>query len=139
MVGVEAFPDTRWGAQLGTFSGLFGPVFNEIHTLTSLPIFIVETNLAPLDGSGYQFLSGFVSDACSHGGDGILQLQNTQTLSGTQWNGTRQGHGRRLRHRHHGRPLTTPAPCLHASPRDPVLPVTLPVKQHGPTAADGGR
>ena len=86
VVGVEAFPDTRWGAQFGTFSGLFGPVFNEIHTLTSVPIFIVETSLAPLDGSGYQPLSGLASDAYSRSGDGILQLQKTQTLTGTQWN-----------------------------------------------------
>jgi len=85
MVGVEGFPNTRWGSQLGTFSGVFGPVFNEIHTLTSLPIFIAETNLAPLDGSGYQSLPGFISDLCSNGGDGVLQFQNTQTLSSTQW------------------------------------------------------
>ena len=86
MVGVEGYPDTQWDSQLGTFSGLFGPVFNEIHTLTRLPIFIAETNLAPLDGSGYQSLPGFISDLCSDGGDGVLQFQETQTLSGTQWN-----------------------------------------------------
>jgi transcriptional regulator with XRE-family HTH domain/tRNA A-37 threonylcarbamoyl transferase component Bud32 len=85
MVGVEGYPDTQWGSQLGTFSGLFGPVFDEIHALTSLPIFIAETDLAPLDGSGYQSLSGFISDLCSSGGDGVLQLQDTQTLSETQW------------------------------------------------------
>jgi beta-mannanase len=85
MVGVEGFPNTRWGSQLGTFSGVFGPVFHEIHTLTRLPIFIAETNLAPLDGSGYQPLPGFISDLCSNGGDGVLQFQDTQTLSSTQW------------------------------------------------------
>ena len=85
MVGVDGSPNTQWGSQLGTFSGVFGPVFNEIHTLTSLPIFIAETDLAPLDGSGYQSLPGFISDLCSDGGDGVLQFQETQTLSGTQW------------------------------------------------------
>jgi transcriptional regulator with XRE-family HTH domain len=85
MVGVEGFPNTRWGSQLGTFSGVFGPVFREIHTLTRQPIFVAETNLAPLDGSGYQSLSGFISDLCSNGGDGVLQFQDTQTLSSTQW------------------------------------------------------
>lgn len=85
MVGVEGFPDTRWGSQLGTFSGVFGPVFHEIHTLTRLPIFIAETNLAPLDGSGYQSLPGFISDLCSNGGDGLLQFQDTQSLSSRQW------------------------------------------------------
>ena len=85
MVGVEGFPSTQWGSQLGTFSGVFGPVFHEIHALTRLPIFIAETNLAPLDGSGYQSLPGFISDLCSNGGDGLLQFQQTQTLSSTQW------------------------------------------------------
>jgi len=85
MVGVEGFPNTDFGPQLGTFSGEFGPVFNEIHALSSLPIFIAETDLAPLDGSGYQSIPGFISDLCSNGGDGVLQYQDTQTLSGTQW------------------------------------------------------
>ncbi len=86
MVGVEGFPDTRWGPQLGTFSGIFGPVFHEIHTLTRLPIFLAETNLAPLDGSGYQSLRGFISDLCSNGGDGVLQFQDdAPPLSATQW------------------------------------------------------
>jgi hypothetical protein len=86
MVGVEGFPDTRWGSQLGTFSGVFGPVFHEIHARTSLPIFIAETNLAPLDGSGYQSLPEFISDLCSDGGDGVLQFQDdAPALSATQW------------------------------------------------------
>jgi beta-mannanase len=85
MVGVEGFPDTQWGSQLGTFSGLFGPVFHEIHALTRLPIFIAETNLVRLDGRGYQSLPGFISNLCSNGGDGILQFQDPETLSSTQW------------------------------------------------------
>ncbi|HEX6468294.1 MAG TPA: protein kinase [Streptosporangiaceae bacterium] len=85
MVGVEGILNTRWGSQLGTFSGVFGPVFHEIHTLTTLPIFIAETNLAPLDGSGYQSLPGFISDLCSNGGDGVLQYQSPP-LSKRQWN-----------------------------------------------------
>jgi transcriptional regulator with XRE-family HTH domain/tRNA A-37 threonylcarbamoyl transferase component Bud32 len=86
LVGVDGIPNTQWGSQLGTFSGVFGPVFHEIHALTRLPIFIAETNLARLDGSGYESLPGFISDLCSHGGDGVLQFQETQTLSSTQWN-----------------------------------------------------
>jgi protein kinase-like protein len=85
MVGVEAFPDIAWGAQLGTFAGLFGPAFQQIHTLTSLPIFIAETNLAPLDATGYQSIPAFISDLCSNGGDGVLQFQNKHTLTATQW------------------------------------------------------
>jgi transcriptional regulator with XRE-family HTH domain/tRNA A-37 threonylcarbamoyl transferase component Bud32 len=85
MVGVEGFLGTQWGPQLGTFSGVFGPVFREIHALTRLPIFIAETDLASLDGSGYQSLPGFIHDLCSDGGDGVLQFQITHTLSSEQW------------------------------------------------------
>lgn len=85
MVGVEGFPDTQWGSRFGTFSGMFGLVFNEIHALTKLPIFLAETDLAPLNGSGYESLPAFISDLCSDGGDGVLQFQDTLTLSPTQW------------------------------------------------------
>jgi hypothetical protein len=54
--------------------------------LTSLPIFISETDLAPLDGSGYETIPDFISDLCSDGGDGVLQFQDgTPALSSTQW------------------------------------------------------
>ena len=85
MIGVDGYPGTEWGP-FTSFSALFGPVFNEIHALSSLPIFIAETDLAPLDGSGYESLSGFISDLCSNGGDGVLQFQDgTPALSSTQW------------------------------------------------------
>lgn len=85
MVGVDGYPNTQWG-QFTSFSALFGPVFSEIHAQTSLPIFIAETDLAPLDGSGYESISGFISDLCSSGGDGVLQFQDgTPALSSTQW------------------------------------------------------
>ncbi len=61
-------------------------MFSEIHALTNLPIFIAETDLAPLDGSGYESLPGFISDLCSSGGDGVLQFQDgTPALSNAQW------------------------------------------------------
>jgi len=87
MVGVDGFPSTQWGP-FGSFSALFGSVFNEIHALTSLPIFIAETDLARLDGNVYQSIAGFISDLCSSGGDGVLQYQDGSALplSGTQWN-----------------------------------------------------
>jgi hypothetical protein len=86
MVGVDGYPDTQYGSKFGRFSGEFGPVFNEIHALTSLPIFISETDLAPLDSSGYQTIPSFISDLCSHGGDGVLQFQDgTPALSHKQW------------------------------------------------------
>ena len=86
MVGVDGYPDTQFGSQFGTFSGEFGPVFRQIHALTSLPIFISETDLAPLDSSGYQTIPSFISDLCSNGGDGVLQFQDgTPQLSTKQW------------------------------------------------------
>jgi hypothetical protein len=85
MIGVDGYPNTQWGP-FTSFSALFGPVFNEIHALSSLPIYIAETDLAPLDGSGYQSLSGFISALCSSGGDGVLQYQDgLPALSSTQW------------------------------------------------------
>ncbi|HEV2634041.1 MAG TPA: protein kinase [Actinocrinis sp.] len=86
MVGVDGAPDTRWGSQFGTFSGVFGPVFQEIHAPTRLPIFIAEAGLAPLDGPGYQSIPDFISALCSDGGDGVLQFQDgNPALSATQW------------------------------------------------------
>jgi hypothetical protein len=86
MVGVDGYPDTEYGSQFGTFSGYFGPTFSEIHALTSLPIFIAETDLASFDSSGYETIPNFISDLCSDGGDGVLQFQDgTPALSSTQW------------------------------------------------------
>jgi hypothetical protein len=86
MVGVDGYPDTQYGHQFGTFSGEFGPVFSEIHALSSLPVFISETDLAPLDSSGYQTIPTFISDLCTDGGDGVLQFQDgTPPLSAQQW------------------------------------------------------
>ena len=85
MIGVDGYPGTEWGP-FTSFSALFGPVFNEIHALSSLPIYISETDLAPLDGSGYESLPDFISDLCSNGGDGVLQYQDgLPALSSTQW------------------------------------------------------
>lgn len=85
MVGVEGFLDTTWGERLGTFSGMFGPTFQQIHAVTKLPIFIAETDLAPLDGPGYESLPGFIADLCASGGDGVLQFQEENNLSSKQW------------------------------------------------------
>jgi hypothetical protein len=87
MVGVDGYPDTQYGSQFGTFTGEFGPVFSEIHALTSLPIFISETNLASLDGSGYESIPNFISDLCSNGGDGVLEWEDggAPAMSSTQW------------------------------------------------------
>ncbi|MGH3165359.1 MAG: hypothetical protein ACRDN0_05625 [Trebonia sp.] len=87
MVGVDGYPDTTYGSSLGTFQGQFGLVFSQIHALTSLPIFISETNLAPLDGSGYETIPNFISDLCSDGGDGVLEWEDdgAPAMTSTQW------------------------------------------------------
>lgn len=92
MVGVGGSLDQGHGSPPGTFAGVFGPTFHQIQALTHLPIFIDETDLAPLDQPGYQSISEFVSAVCSSGGDGVLQYQGyaphgapAPSLSDKQW------------------------------------------------------
>lgn len=87
MVGVDGYPNTRYAASQGTFQGVFGLVFSQIQALSSLPIFIAETNLARLDGSGYETIPHFISDLCSDGGDGVLEWEDggEPTMTSTQW------------------------------------------------------
>ncbi|HET9972567.1 MAG TPA: hypothetical protein VFQ68_30325 [Streptosporangiaceae bacterium] len=63
-----------------------------MRSLTSLPVFISETDLAPLsasqncDGGSYQSITGFIADLFADGGDGILQFQDgTPALTSAQW------------------------------------------------------
>lgn len=90
MVGVDGYP--AFCGCGGTFADIFGGTFSEIQglsgfsTIPQTKIFISETDLQPLDGSGYESVSGFISDLCSNGGDGVLQFQDgTPALSSTQW------------------------------------------------------
>jgi Glycosyl hydrolase family 26 len=88
LVGVDGYPDTTYGSQFGTFSGEFGPVFSEIRNLGYTGgIFISETNLAPLDGSGYETIPQFVSDLCTAGGTGFLEWEDggAPAMTSTQW------------------------------------------------------
>jgi hypothetical protein len=87
MVGVDGYPTTQYSSSGGTFDGMFGLVFSQIQALSSLPIFIAETNLAPLDGSGYETISNFISDLCSDGGDGVLEWEDdgAPSMTSTQW------------------------------------------------------
>jgi hypothetical protein len=87
MVGVDGYPTTQYSASGGTFDGMFGLVFSQIQALSSLPIFVAETNLAPLDGSGYETISNFISDLCSDGGDGVLEWEDdgAPSMTSTQW------------------------------------------------------
>jgi hypothetical protein len=63
-----------------------------MRSLTSLPVFISETDLAPLstsqdcNGGSYQTITGFIADLFADGGDGILQFQDgTPTLTSAEW------------------------------------------------------
>ena len=92
MVGLDGYPQSGPGWGLCNFQELFGQSFTEMKSLTSLPVFISETDLAPLstsqdcDGQGYETISGFMSDLFKDGGDGILQFQDgTPALTSAQW------------------------------------------------------
>jgi len=90
MVGIDGYPDTQWGAQFGTFSGEFGPAFSDIRGAGwNGPIFISETNLARLDSSGYESMTGFINDLFNAGGTGVLEFEdpswNAPTMTSQQW------------------------------------------------------
>jgi 3-deoxy-D-arabino-heptulosonate 7-phosphate (DAHP) synthase len=85
MVGIDGYPQTQYG--LDTFQQVFGQSFTEMKALTSLPIFISETDLAPETGSGgTQTVTQFVQAALAAGATGLLQFQDgTPALSSEQW------------------------------------------------------
>lgn len=85
MVGLDGYPQTQYG--LDTFQQVFGQSFTEMKALTSLPIFISETDLAPETGSGgTQTVTQFVQAALAAGATGLLQFQDgTPALSSEQW------------------------------------------------------
>jgi hypothetical protein len=87
LVGVDGYPDTQFGSQFGNFSGEFGQTFSEIRNLGYTGgIFISETDLARLDGSGYQTIPQFISALCTAGGTGILEFEDgSAAMTSTQW------------------------------------------------------
>jgi len=92
MIGLDGYPQSGPGWGLCTFQELFGQSFTEMKSLTSLPVFISETDLAPLstsqdcNGGSYQTITTFMADLFSAGGDGILQFQDgTTALTSAQW------------------------------------------------------
>jgi hypothetical protein len=52
MVGLDGYPAKRSGWGLCNFRELFGQSFTEMRSLTSLPVLISETDLAPLSSTG---------------------------------------------------------------------------------------
>ncbi len=92
MVSLDGHPQGGSGWGLCNFQELFGQSFTEMKSLTSLPVFISETDLAPLsasqdcNGGSYETITNFMSDLFSNGGDGILQFQDgTTALTSAQW------------------------------------------------------
>jgi hypothetical protein len=56
MVGLDGYPQSGPGWGLCNFQELFGQSFTEMKSVTSLPIFISETDLAPLSITGERHL-----------------------------------------------------------------------------------
>ncbi len=85
MVGLDGYPNTQFNQD--TFQQTFGHAFTEMKTLTKLPIFISETDLAPETGTGgTQTVTQFVQSAFADGASGLLQFQDgTAPLSSAQW------------------------------------------------------
>lgn len=81
--GLDGYSQSGPGWGLCNFRDLFGQSFTEIKSLTALPVFISQTDLAPLstsqdcNGSSYQTITNFISDLFSDGG--ILQFQGGTT------------------------------------------------------------
>jgi hypothetical protein len=135
MVGLDGYPQSGSGWGLCDFQELFGQSFAEMKSLTSLPVFISETDLAPLstsldcDGQGYETISGFMSDLFKDGGDGILQFQDgTPALTTAQWTEL----GAALVRAPHPAPASPPA----SSPPSP--PASSPTPASTPTGGVGG-
>src|ERR1700743_485165 len=84
MVGVDGYPSfCECG---GTFANVFGGTFSEIHKLTSLPIFISETNLAVLGTGSYEAIPQWISDMKAAGGTGVLEFEEgVGQMTSSQW------------------------------------------------------
>jgi hypothetical protein len=85
MVGLDGYPQTQYG--LDTFQQTFGRSFTQMKALTTLKIFISETDLAPETGSGgTQTVTTFVKAALNDGATGVLVFQDgTPAMSSKQW------------------------------------------------------
>ncbi len=85
MVGIDGYPQPQYG--LNTFAQTFGQSFTEMKALTSLPIFIAETDVSVETGSaGTQTITQFVQSALAAGATGLVQFQDgTPALTSAQW------------------------------------------------------
>ena len=136
MVGLDGYPQSGPGWGLCNFQELFGQSFTEMKSLTSLPVFISETDLAPLstsqdcDGQGYETITAFISDLFKDGGDGVLQFQDgTPALTSAQWTELDAALAKA--------PSPSPAPASPAAPSTASTPASPPAPASTP-AGDGG-
>jgi hypothetical protein len=135
MVGLDGSPQGGPGWGLCDFQELFGQSFTEMKSLTSLPVFIAETDLAPLstsqqcNGGGYQSITSFIAELFQAGGDGVLQYQDgTPSLTSAQWSELDAALARA--------PHPAPASPPTASPPSP--PASSPTPASTPTAGGSG-
>jgi beta-mannanase len=135
MVGLDGYPQGGPGWGLCNFQELFGQSFTEMKSLTSLPVFIAETDLAPLstsqqcNGGGYQTITSFIVDLFQAGGDGILQYQDgTPALTSAQWTELDTALAR----------APHPAPASPPAPSPPSPPASSPTPASTPDGGAGG-
>ena len=128
---MTANPQSGPGWGLCNFQELFGQSFTEMKSLTSLPVFISETDLAPLSttgdcsGQSYETITNFMSDLFSDDGDGILQFQDgTTALTSAQWSELDAALAR----------APHPAPSPASSPAPPPVPASTPATGKQPAA-----
>lgn len=144
MVGLDGNPQSGSGWGLCDFQELFGQSFTLMKSLTSLPVFISETDLAPLstsqdcDGGAYQTITDFIAALFADGGDGILQFQDeTPALTGAQWTEL----DRALAKAPHPAPATAsspaPSPASTSTPTEDT-PASAPVTPAKPSPAPQG-
>lgn len=90
MVGIDGYPNTQYGAALGTFAGQIQPTVTIIRDLGwTDPIYISETNLAQMVASGGESISKFVADMAAAGVSGVLEFEdaswNLPQMTAAQW------------------------------------------------------
>lgn len=85
MLGVDGYPGfCECG---GTFADTFGGTFSELHSLSALPIFVSETNLAELGSGGFEAITPFIADLKADGGTGVLEFEegSLAKMTPAQW------------------------------------------------------
>lgn len=91
MVGIDGYPNTKYGASLGTFAGQIQPTISVIRGLGwAGDIFLAETNLGSMVASGGESIASFVSDMHTAGVSGILEFEDASwglpQMTAAQWN-----------------------------------------------------